>query len=300
MKEELNNDLVAVESQDLKVNPQALIEQPQDDDAEAPAKEFQAASSQSLQEQSTEVQTEEQKILAEEASSAAMAAAAKAAHFVKLVSDSNVRVMMEKDPRMPDMIGELLEELKTQPIVYDNFVYHPMLHNLMQIRENKLFVKEMQEMTAKASTQKKPVQSEPKKASLVEQESRVVHGKYGKHRGIDTSPTLMVLIVSAVIVTLMFAVFALKEKSPKEKNFYSAFVNGSGLSTSSSDITSSETGSTDRELKNRMERFEQRLEDHKRKLEAEGQIERSTTDESSVENRESKLDQRKPAWMRKR
>eukprot|EP00746_Dinoflagellata_sp_MGD_P075437 gnl/MRDRNA2_/MRDRNA2_30358_c0_seq1.p1 gnl/MRDRNA2_/MRDRNA2_30358_c0~~gnl/MRDRNA2_/MRDRNA2_30358_c0_seq1.p1 ORF type:complete len:187 (-),score=40.39 gnl/MRDRNA2_/MRDRNA2_30358_c0_seq1:171-647(-) len=81
----------------------------------------------------------------------------------------------------------------------------------------------------------------------------------------DVNPRILVGVGVAVVLILAFVVF-LKIKSGS--NAYSAFGNKSGLSTSSSDITSSETGSTDKELKSRMERFEKRLEEHKRMIEA--------------------------------
>merc|ERR1719313_1194764 len=71
------------------------------------------------------------------------------------------------------------------------------------------------------------------------------------------------LIVGSVLIVVL-AIFCI---SKSRSEGYKAFGDKSGLSTSSSDITSSETGSTDRELKSRMERFEKRLEDHKKMLE---------------------------------
>merc|ERR1719446_1158652 len=73
---------------------------------------------------------------------------------------------------------------------------------------------------------------------------------------LDQPTTLIIIIVAAlgvIIMGLCMYTFSSKRTS------YKAFGDKSGLSTSSSDITSSETGSTDRELKSRMERFEKRL-----------------------------------------
>lgn len=233
----------------------------------------------------------------------------KAAHFLRLTKVPEMRVKMEKDPQMPDMLGELLEELKQEPKMYNAFVKQPSLHNLMQIRENKLFIKEMSALKSKAMKaqghKKNTFMSELEKIRKEQFDvkdhlnTQRIRGKWGTRRAIDINPTMIVLIVAVVMVVLMFAVFALKEKSPTEKSLYQAFTQGSGLSTSSSDVTSSETGSTDKELKCRMERFEQRLEYHRKKMEDEGTLaERlstgSTTDDSlSSENR-------KPLWMRKR
>merc|ERR1719161_2868232 len=80
----------------------------------------------------------------------------------------------------------------------------------------------------------------------------------------DVNPVTIGIIVGAVVVVLL-AIFVI---SRNRGEGYKAFGDKSGLSTSSSDITSSETGSTDRELKSRMERFEKRLEEHKKMLES--------------------------------
>merc|ERR1719337_360209 len=68
------------------------------------------------------------------------------------------------------------------------------------------------------------------------------------------SPIVWVVIGSAVFV----AVVGAASRAYANRSGYKTFGDKSGLSTSSSDITSSETGSTDRELKSRMERFEKR------------------------------------------
>eukprot|EP00746_Dinoflagellata_sp_MGD_P001435 gnl/MRDRNA2_/MRDRNA2_102707_c0_seq1.p1 gnl/MRDRNA2_/MRDRNA2_102707_c0~~gnl/MRDRNA2_/MRDRNA2_102707_c0_seq1.p1 ORF type:complete len:224 (-),score=55.63 gnl/MRDRNA2_/MRDRNA2_102707_c0_seq1:103-774(-) len=81
---------------------------------------------------------------------------------------------------------------------------------------------------------------------------------------VDTVNATMVLILVAAGVIVLFAVVIFAKSG---HDGYKSFGDRSGLSTSSSEITSSETGSTDRELKNRMDRFEKRLEEHKRMLE---------------------------------
>merc|ERR1719152_939335 len=80
----------------------------------------------------------------------------------------------------------------------------------------------------------------------------------------ELNPTTIAIAVGSVV--LLVIVLAMVARSRSEG--YKAFGDKSGLSTSSSDITSSETGSTDRELKSRMERFEKRLEEHKKMIEA--------------------------------
>merc|ERR1719311_1003170 len=99
----------------------------------------------------------------------------------------------------------------------------------------------------------------------------------------------MGLIIAAVLVILL-AIFLISKSRIQS---YKAFGDKSGLSTSSSDITSSETGSTDRELKSRMERFEKRLEEHKKMLETKGD------ESSSVTDSESKNSSSNGAWMKK-
>merc|ERR1719387_929912 len=87
------------------------------------------------------------------------------------------------------------------------------------------------------------------------------------------------LIVGSVLIVIL-AIFCI---SRSRSEGYKAFGDKSGLSTSSSDITSSETGSTDRELKSRMERFEKRLEEHKKMLETRGDESSSITDSQTVQ-----------------
>jgi len=94
----------------------------------------------------------------------------------------------------------------------------------------------------------------------------------------DTNPMIIVGAIGIVAILLIVAVIASKNRGEG----YKAFGDKSGLSTSSSDITSSETGSTDRELKSRMERFEKRLEDHKKMLETKGDGESSSVSGSEV------------------
>merc|ERR1719487_1516423 len=93
------------------------------------------------------------------------------------------------------------------------------------------------------------------------------------------SPIVWVVIGAAVFV----AVVGVATRAYANRSGYKTFGDKSGLSTSSSDITSSETGSTDRELKSRMERFEKRLEEHKKMLETKGDESSSVTDSDSVQ-----------------
>lgn len=83
------------------------------------------------------------------------------------------------------------------------------------------------------------------------------------------SRSTVILLGAALLITIIFAACAVFSMKHKWQDKGRGLIGGSGLSTSSSDITSSETGSTDRELKSRMERFEQRLEHHKKRIEAE-------------------------------
>merc|ERR1719183_1085715 len=106
---------------------------------------------------------------------------------------------------------------------------------------------------------------------------------------------ISVLVVALVVVLVMVAM-----ASRSNAGSYKTFGDKSGLSTSSSDITSSETGSTDRELKSRMERFEKRLEDHKKLLETRD----PEAGSSSITDSESKLSSSvgggKPMWFNKK
>merc|ERR1719401_1338063 len=90
-------------------------------------------------------------------------------------------------------------------------------------------------------------------------------------------PIIWVVIGAAVFV----AVVGVATRMYANRSGYKTFGDKSGLSTSSSDITSSETGSTDRELKSRMERFEKRLEEHKKMLEKKDDGSSSVTDSQS-------------------
>merc|ERR1719379_3198359 len=110
------------------------------------------------------------------------------------------------------------------------------------------------------------------------------------------SPLLLGGIVAAIIVVIFCVFRAVRNRG----DGYRAFGDKSGLSTSSSDITSSETGSTDRELKSRMERFEKRLDDHKKMLETRD----PEAGSSSITDSESKLSSSvgggKPMWITRR
>lgn len=76
----------------------------------------------------------------------------------------------------------------------------------------------------------------------------------------------VLLIVAALITTIIFASCLMKHNIENAKVKY--FMQGSGLSTSSSnDARSSEDASTDKELKSRMNRFQQRLVEHQKRLE---------------------------------
>merc|ERR1719152_1147978 len=112
----------------------------------------------------------------------------------------------------------------------------------------------------------------------------------------ELNPTTIAIAVGSVV--LLVIVLAMVARSRSEG--YKAFGDKSGLSTSSSDITSSETGSTDRELKSRMERFEKRLEDHKKMLETRD----PEAGSSSITDSESKLSSSvgggKPMWFNKK
>merc|ERR550514_2140165 len=105
----------------------------------------------------------------------------------------------------------------------------------------------------------------------------------------EVSPTMIAVVVGAVVCILL-AIFVI---SKNRGEGYKAFGDKSGLSTSSSDITSSETGSTDRELKSRMEPFEKRLEEHKKMLET------KSNEGSSVTDSESQKSSSNGAWMKK-
>ena len=109
-------------------------------------------------------------------------------------------------------------------------------------------------------------------------------------------PIVWVVIGAAVFV----AVVGVATRMYANRSGYKTFGDKSGLSTSSSDITSSETGSTDRELKSRMERFEKRLEDHKKMLETRD----PEAGSSSITDSESKLSSSvgggKPMWFNKK
>jgi hypothetical protein len=77
------------------------------------------------------------------------------------------------------------------------------------------------------------------------------------------------IVVGIVVATVLLLVCIVAASSGKDS------IKGTSRwktpSLDSSDIESSETGSTDKELKKRMERFENRLEEHTRMLEAEEQ-----------------------------
>jgi hypothetical protein len=109
-------------------------------------------------------------------------------------------------------------------------------------------------------------------------------------------PIVWIVIGSAVFV----AIVGIASRAYANRSGYKTFGDKLGLSTSSSDITSSETGSTDRELKSRMERFEKRLEDHKKMLETRD----PEAGSSSITDSESKLSSSvgggKPMWFNKK
>merc|ERR1719498_563488 len=110
------------------------------------------------------------------------------------------------------------------------------------------------------------------------------------------SPIVWCVVGAAVFVAVVGAASRLYAN----RSGYKTFGDKSGLSTSSSDIASSETGSTDRELKSRMERFEKRLEDHKKMLETRD----PEAGSSSITDSESKLSSSvgggKPMWFNKK
>eukprot|EP00746_Dinoflagellata_sp_MGD_P010672 gnl/MRDRNA2_/MRDRNA2_122130_c0_seq1.p1 gnl/MRDRNA2_/MRDRNA2_122130_c0~~gnl/MRDRNA2_/MRDRNA2_122130_c0_seq1.p1 ORF type:complete len:186 (+),score=35.91 gnl/MRDRNA2_/MRDRNA2_122130_c0_seq1:55-558(+) len=118
--------------------------------------------------------------------------------------------------------------------------------------------------------------------SLVEQ--------HEDNKDIAINPNMIIAVVAVVVLVLLVAVFIRQRGAGS--NYNMAFGNKSGLSTSSSDITSSETGSTDKELKSRMERFEMRLAEHKKMLEA-----KDETGSSSVTDSDSKSSY--GVWMKK-
>merc|ERR1719355_446694 len=120
--------------------------------------------------------------------------------------------------------------------------------------------------------------------------------KLGEESQKGISPIVWVVIGAAVFV----AVVGVATRAYANRSGYKTFGDKSGLSTSSSDITSSETGSTDRELKSRMERFEKRLEEHKKMLETRD----PEAGSSSITDSESKLSSSvgggKPMWFNKK
>merc|ERR1719199_429234 len=108
------------------------------------------------------------------------------------------------------------------------------------------------------------------------------------------------MMIGGIVLVVLLAIILLVIAANSHKSPYKTFGDKSGLSTSSSDITSSETGSTDRELKSRMERFEKRLEDHKKMLETRD----PEAGSSSITDSESKLSSSvgggKPMWFNKK
>merc|ERR1719183_2318512 len=130
---------------------------------------------------------------------------------------------------------------------------------------------------ASAIKQTKVEEDGKQKQAALQQMQAKIQTQEASSKGI--SPIVWVVIGSAVFV----AVVGAATRAYANRSGYKTFGDKSGLSTSSSDITSSETGSTDRELKSRMERFEKRLEDHKKMLE-----QRSDTGTSSVTDSDAK------------
>jgi hypothetical protein len=94
--------------------------------------------------------------------------------------------------------------------------------------------------------------------------------------GVADPPKGLFLVLAAVMATIFFAAVASSMRGRVEDKL-KGIIGASGVSTSSSDVTSSETGSTDKELKNRMERFEQRLGEHKKRIEDDNSDASSTT-----------------------
>merc|ERR1719265_2011719 len=106
---------------------------------------------------------------------------------------------------------------------------------------------------------------------------------------VDEISPIKIGIAVAAVLCIVLIVYVISKRGEG----YHAFGDKSGLSTSSSDVTSSETGSTDRELKSRMERFEKRLEQHKAMLESKGD------DSSSVSDSDSKNSSSGPWGVKK-
>lgn len=107
----------------------------------------------------------------------------------------------------------------------------------------------------------------------------LIQGKYNRHSSDDFSPTMVVVVAFSVLITIVFLIFALKEKGPQENGFYQNFLKRTSFQweTSSSDFSSSGTYSEDdsktgKDLHNRMKRFEARLEEHKRRMSADNEI----------------------------
>lgn len=120
----------------------------------------------------------------------------------------------------------------------------------------------------------------PKAAALLQQHSLNIKGSERSQKSdkalklketegpageVNISPALLFVIVAGVALVVALMVSWIMRS--QDRDYHKFLGERSGLSTSSSDVTSSETGSTDRELKSRMERFERRLEEHKRMLE---------------------------------
>merc|ERR1719265_1188129 len=104
----------------------------------------------------------------------------------------------------------------------------------------------------------------------------------------------MVFAVVGTVVMLFLCMAGASYVSnvAKVSSTYAALKGAKASGTSSSDITSSETSSTNRELKGRMERFERRLQQHKMELEAKEHARTST--DSASENQYTSEDQSSP------
>jgi hypothetical protein len=112
-----------------------------------------------------------------------------------------------------------------------------------------------------------------------------------KHGLGDDFTAVEIGVLVGVIVLLVILLVALTKKASKNEPRYKQ----GSMTLDSSDLESSETGSTDRELKLRMERFEQRLEEHTRMLEAEEQ-----GSSRGSEDLDPSSSSKRPNWMTKK
>eukprot|EP00746_Dinoflagellata_sp_MGD_P009479 gnl/MRDRNA2_/MRDRNA2_119290_c0_seq1.p1 gnl/MRDRNA2_/MRDRNA2_119290_c0~~gnl/MRDRNA2_/MRDRNA2_119290_c0_seq1.p1 ORF type:complete len:1077 (-),score=259.21 gnl/MRDRNA2_/MRDRNA2_119290_c0_seq1:37-3267(-) len=116
--------------------------------------------------------------------------------------------------------------------------------------------------------------------------------KRSRARREDNFTAVEIGVLIGVIVLLVIVLIALTKKA--QKNETHRYKQGA-MTLDSSDLESSETGSTDRELKVRMERFEQRLEEHTRMLEAEEQ-----GSSRGSEDLDPSSCSKRPNWMTKK